>query len=127
MSITTPRDIAIRIKARAKEKKITLKTLQNEAGIGVNYINQMKNEGYIPSALIIAQIAKVLDCSTDFLLGMEENERQAVSYVDSEQELLRYFRKISDVQQQREIARLQLLAEQAEAERADRSKDNAAM
>lgn len=55
-------------------------------------------------------------------------KEEKVSYLSNlEMELLTYFRQISRSNQQREVARLQLLAEQAEAERTDHNKDNAAM
>lgn len=118
-------EIATRIKTAAKEKGITIKELQTRVGVNVNYINQMRN-GKEPSISVIANIAEILDCPINYLLGVPESS-YCMDLTSDEKELLMYFRKISNVQQQREIARLQLLAEQAEAERTDHNKDNAAM
>ena len=60
-------DVAERIKLAAKERKITVKQLLLDAGMGFNAMSNMKTS--MPKADNLAKIADVLDCSVDYLLG----------------------------------------------------------
>ena len=59
--------VAERIKLAAKERKITVKQLLLDAGMGFNAMSNMKTS--MPKADNLAKIADVLDCSVDYLLG----------------------------------------------------------
>lgn len=59
--------IAERIKAVAKRKKISLKTLLADTGLGFNTMSNMKTS--MPKSDNLAKIADYLDCSVDYLLG----------------------------------------------------------
>lgn len=59
--------IAERIKAKAKEKNVTVKRMLADVGLGVNTMSNMKTS--MPTADNLAKIADYLDCSVDYLLG----------------------------------------------------------
>ena len=60
-------EIAIRIKALAKVKGVSVKKLLEDVGLGYNTMSNLKTS--MPKADNLARIADDLDCSVDFLLG----------------------------------------------------------
>ena len=64
-------DIAARIKALAKLKKITVKQLLADAGLGYNMMTMMRTS--MPKADNLAKLADGLDCSVDYLLGRTDD------------------------------------------------------
>ena len=65
-----PYEIAERIKLYAREKNMTVKSLLKDAGVGEKMVSNMSGKnGSYPQSDKIAQIAKILDCSVDYLLG----------------------------------------------------------
>lgn len=66
------KNIGLRIKSRAKEKKIKLKEMLHECGLGINTISRVTNGSDI-QAINLAKIADALDCSVDYLLGRTDN------------------------------------------------------
>jgi Predicted transcriptional regulators len=65
-------DIAYRIKATAKSRKITIKQLLSECGLNINAISEF-SKGKNLSCISLARIADYLDCSVDYLLGRTDN------------------------------------------------------
>ncbi len=65
-------DIAHRIKATAKARKITIKQLLSECGLNINAISEF-SKGKNLSCISLARIADYLDCSVDYLLGRTDN------------------------------------------------------
>lgn len=61
-------DIANRIKATAKSKSISLKTMLSDCGLGINLISHL-SKGQAVTYVNLAKIADYLDCSVDYLLG----------------------------------------------------------
>lgn len=61
-------EIARRIKRRARELKIPLKTVLSDCGLGINAVSQLAS-GQQMSYASLALIADRLDCSVDWLLG----------------------------------------------------------
>lgn len=59
--------VADRIKALAKSRKVSLKKLLEDVGLGFNTMANMKTS--MPKADNLARIADYLDCSVDYLLG----------------------------------------------------------
>lgn len=59
--------IADRIRDLAKNKKIPVKLVLEQAGLNYNLMTTMRKS--IPKADNLAKIADVLECSTDYLLG----------------------------------------------------------
>ncbi len=64
-------DIAERIKALAKSKKVTMKVLLSDIGLGYNTMTLYRTS--MPKADNLAKIADYLDCSVDYLLGRTDN------------------------------------------------------
>lgn len=67
-----PQSVAFRIKRRAKELKIPMRTLLKDCGLGINAVSQLAS-GCVMSYISLALIADRLDCSVDYLLGRTEN------------------------------------------------------
>lgn len=60
-------NVANRIRYLAKSKKITVKKLLEDVGLGFNTMANMKTS--MPKADNLAKIADYLNCSVDYLLG----------------------------------------------------------
>ena len=60
-------NVAERIKEVAKKRKISVKQLLSDVGLGFNTMSNMKTS--MPKADNLAKIADYLDCSVDYLLG----------------------------------------------------------
>ena len=65
-------DIALRIKARAKQQGKSLGEVLSTCGLGINTISKMA-KGTDILTQNFAKIADYLDCSVDFLLGRTDN------------------------------------------------------
>ena len=53
---------------------MTVKSLLKDAGVGEKMVSNMSGKnGSYPQSDKIAQIAKILDCSVDYLLGITDN------------------------------------------------------
>ena len=64
--------VALRIKQRARELKIQIRTLMADCGLGINTVSQLAN-GRVISFVSLALIADHLHCSVDYLLGRTDN------------------------------------------------------
>ena len=64
--------IAFRIKRIAKLRHIAMKQLLFQAGLNINIVSNLANGKNI-SALNLAKIADVLQCSMDYLMGRSDN------------------------------------------------------
>ena len=67
-----PQDVAFRIKRRAREMRIQMRTLLGDCGLGINAVSQLAG-GSVMSYVSLALIADRLDCSVDYLLGRTDN------------------------------------------------------
>lgn len=65
-------DVAFRIKQRARELKLPMKTLLEDCGLGINTISEL-SRGKKMAFISLALIADRLDCSVDYLLGRTDN------------------------------------------------------
>lgn len=65
-------NIANRIKATAKSKKISIKNMLTDLTLGINTISQFA-KGQVISSINLARIADYLECSVDYLLGRTED------------------------------------------------------
>ena len=61
--------VSERIKAMAKEKKMAVKDVLQNAGLSANTMSNMKTS--MPKADNLAKIADALNCSVDYLLGRD--------------------------------------------------------
>jgi transcriptional regulator with XRE-family HTH domain len=64
-------DVSERIKSLAKQRKVSMKQLLSDVGLGFNTMSNMKTS--FPKADNLAKIADYLDCSVDYLLGRTDN------------------------------------------------------
>ena len=67
-NLYSPLKLALNIKKRAKETKITIKQMLNDLGFGTNVMQGLYDEKAIAFDRL-ARIADYLDCSVDYLLG----------------------------------------------------------
>ena len=58
-----------RIKLRAKENGISVKTMLEDCGLNKNTLSSMQSRGSWLQSNNLAKIADYLDCSVDYLLG----------------------------------------------------------
>lgn len=65
-------NVAATVKSRAKEQKITIKTMLIDLELGSNSMSSWYHGKKI-SADSLARIADYLDCSVDYLLGRTDN------------------------------------------------------
>lgn len=63
-------NVAKRIKELAKDKKILIKDMLTDIGLGINTMANMKSS--MPKADNLAKIADYLECSIDYLMGRTE-------------------------------------------------------
>ena len=63
--------VADRIRGIAKEKKVSMKQVLADAGLGYNTMTTYRTS--MPKADNLAKIADRLDCSVDYLLGRTNN------------------------------------------------------
>lgn len=64
-------EVSERIKAMAKQQKVTIKQLLSDIGLGFNTMSNMKTS--MIKADSLAKIADYLNCSVDYLLGRTDN------------------------------------------------------
>lgn len=61
-----------RLKKERKRRQIGLLQFAQLVGVSVTQIAAVENRGSMPHVNTLISISKVLDCSTDWLLGLEE-------------------------------------------------------
>ena len=67
----TSYELAERIKATAKAKQVTMKTILSETNLAVNTMSNMKTS--FPQVNNLTKIADKLGCSLDYLMGRTDN------------------------------------------------------
>lgn len=72
-------EIANLIKKLAKTKKIAIGQMLRDCDLSVNTLSSMQSGGYYPRLEAISKIADYLDCSVDYLLGRDEQEKKSAS------------------------------------------------
>lgn len=92
--------IGLRIKNRRKELRLTQIDIKSAVGISSGNISDIENGNRLPAASTLVQLAKILDCSVDWILtGTSSNKEnsallQAGDY--TEEKLLANFRKLAE-------------------------------
>lgn len=88
--------IGNRIKERRKSLNITLKQIQEITDISVGNLSCIENGKYLPSAIALIQLSKILHCSIDWILTGEYSKSNIseIEYSDKEQELISYYRNL---------------------------------
>lgn len=89
--------IGNRIKERRKELKITQSQIQQETSISSGNLSCIENGKYLPSALALLELSKILNCSVDWILTGKSSISDNSDLLDiREKELLNNFRKLSE-------------------------------
>ncbi len=87
--------IGQRIKERRKELKITQTQIQQETSISSGNLSCIENGKYLPSAMALLELSKILNCSIDWMLtGKSLISNNSVILDDEEQKLLNGFREL---------------------------------
>ena len=92
--------IGQRIKQRRKELHITQTEVQATCGISSGNLSGIETGRYLPSAIALVELAKILQCSVDWILTGESSISNNFDFKDlneSERQLLNYFSLMSDI------------------------------
>lgn len=92
--------IGKRIKERRKELHITQTAIQEACGISSGNLSGIETGRYLPSAVALIELSKILDCSIDWILTGDSSNSKNHSFVDikdsMESRLIGLFREMSD-------------------------------
>lgn len=89
--------IGQRIKKRRQELKITQTQIQQKTSISSGNLSCIENGKYLPSAVALLELSKILDCSTDWILtGKSSTADNSVILDNKESELLNGFRELPE-------------------------------
>lgn len=89
--------IGQRIKERRKELKITQTQIQQETSISSGNLSCIENGKYLPSAVALLELSKILDCSIDWMLtGKSSTSDNSIILDNKENELLNGFRELPE-------------------------------
>lgn len=69
--------LGIIIKTKRKEKKLTQDTISEETGLSRNYISDIENGRYMPSAASLSKIAVCIDLDLNVLKMTEIQELES--------------------------------------------------
>lgn len=75
-------DFSKRMKMRRNYLKLLQKDIAEKTGIDHKYISKYENGSVRPQYEALVEIAKVLKCSTDYLLGRTDNPNMFLGDVD---------------------------------------------
>ena len=101
--------IGQRIKERRKELKITQTQIQQETSISSGNLSCIENGKYLPSAVALLELSKILDCSIDWMLTGKSSISESSAILDNkETKLLNGFRKLSEDDQEELIGLLEM-------------------
>lgn len=92
--------IGQRIKQRRKELHITQTEVQATCGISSGNLSGIETGRYLPSAIALVELAKILQCSVDWILtgkSLISNNFDFKDLNESERQLLNYFSLMSDI------------------------------
>lgn len=100
-----------RIENILKMKKLNTKKMLMDLGYSHNLVNGWK-KGSEPSAIKLQKICNYLGVNIEYILTGNEGINKEL--VAEEQELIKYFRKLTDKEKMKELARLELITEDRE-------------
>ncbi len=117
--------IGQRIKERRKELRITQMQIKDATGISTGNLSEIENGHILPSSAALINLSQILECSADYILFGEScnSGRKKISDIRNcvEDDLIRYFRGISEDDQE-EI----LMMAQMKYNRTQKSRKNSA-
>ena len=89
--------IGQRIKERRKELKITQTRIQQETSISSGNLSCIENGKYLPSAIALLELSKILNCSVDWILTGKTAVSENANFLDTEEaELINSFRELPE-------------------------------
>jgi transcriptional regulator with XRE-family HTH domain len=104
--------IGQRIKERRKELHITQMQIRESVGISTGNLSEIENGHILPSSTALINLSQILKCSVDYILFGESSKINNHEFSDMrnsiEEDLLRYFRGISDEDQEELLLMAQL-------------------
>ncbi len=104
--------IGQRIKERRKELNITQAQIKNSTGISTGNLSEIENGHILPSSAALINLSQILKCSVDYILFGESNISEVTNFSDIrnsiEDDLIRYFRGISEDDQEEILLMTQL-------------------
>ncbi|MDE6233071.1 MAG: helix-turn-helix domain-containing protein [Lachnospiraceae bacterium] len=95
--------IGQRIKERRKEMHITQAQIQQSCGISSGNLSGIETGRYLPSAIALIELARILKCSVDWILTGESLDSKNLVCVDikeTDKQLLEYFHGMSEGDQE---------------------------
>ncbi len=97
--------IGQRIKERRKELKITQTMIADQTSVSSGNLSCIENGKYLPSAIALLELSKILDCTTDWILTGESSISKKSSISDIEEskddrKLLELFHGMSEEDQE---------------------------
>ena len=107
--------IGVRLKHRRNELGITLAQISGQTSISSGNLSCIENGKYLPSAVALIELSKVLQCSIDWILTGESSKSEFSSFSDNEttltsaeQEFIKRFRQLDSDDQDDLIGLLSL-------------------
>ena len=107
--------IGVRLKHRRNELGITLAQISGQTSISSGNLSCIENGKYLPSAVALIELSKVLQCSIDWILTGESSKSEFSSFSDNEttltsaeQEFIKGFRQLDSDDQDDLIGLLSL-------------------
>lgn len=88
--------IGTRIRARRKELNITQLQIQAQTSISSGNLSSIENGKYLPSAITLLELSKILECSVEWILTGKSQINENAEILDiKESELIRLFRELT--------------------------------
>lgn len=98
-----------RIKERRKHLKITQTKIQQETSISSGNLSCIENGKYLPSAVALLELSKILNCSIDWILTGKSSISEDSIVTDNEEiELLNGFRELPEEDKEELLCLLQI-------------------
>lgn len=82
------KEIGHRIRKRRKELGITQTQIQQETNISSGNLSCIENGKYLPSAMALMELSKILDCSVDWILTGTLPDMEQIEFSDNKESIL---------------------------------------
>lgn len=106
-------DVAQRIKKKCKENNITINQLSDKCELSKGFIYELEKRNKSLSSDRIFRIAKFLNCSADYLLGLEyteesteQNSKKLTFENENQAEMFDIFNKLTEDYQKKAISQV---------------------
>ncbi len=107
-------------KERRKELRITQTQIQEQTSVTSGNLSCIENGKYLPSAVALIELSRVLECSTDWILTGESKITKNAFSLDiadmKDKELLNHFHKMSIEDQDELLMIAQIKADKGKRE-----------